>query len=582
MSAASLAAFDPTPHTRESVLAALAQEREHRARLEREAKDLRHKMYLILNALGNEHLPAAERITAIFTVLAYEREQQRGITAPNEELPVAKAYVAKASGQGSGAVRRHMDVLDKLGFSKVRTEEPHRVLKETADGEKKPTVECTTYLQLAAPSPQEALKQLAVIGANREEVLGKKTPGGLPKDGHIVRNVNGTFRGICPNCGSKGTLVKKVYCTNCGEVACEESIPYEPDPPVPQVAVPQDAAQKGEYGAANCGTGIPSESCEPEEGGEDTEEVAPSSCVDPPPIDEAGQGELEWLPPIPGNFARELVNLPRHWMWSKPIPRGDGTYSKPPYSAHTGLRGSKTDPKDRGTVYEALDAMKRYGGRFVRSALDGDEGLVFADLDHCVDVVTGEVESWARSVVDALPSMRWELSPSCTGLHGCGRGVKPARSGCRWKIGEHEIEVYSAGAFVTVTGHPLPGTSVRMSECTEDLAALHRRLYPPQPPATRNGHALVPGFAGDPQVCERVQRKHGAGFLQELLSMPDDSGRDYRAARWCADFTQDPDQLERILGSWGLREARPDPEKWDRPEYLQRTISRAIESAKLR
>ncbi len=114
------------------------------------------------------------------------------------------------------------------------------------------------------------------------------------------------------------------------------------------------------------------------------------------------------------------------------------------------------------------------------------------------------------------------------------------------------------------------------------MAALYARCEhasrPPRVPCPPD-RVSRPGPVGDCEVVEGVRQRHGAGAMQGLLSNPDDSSREFTLARWCADFTWDAEQIERIMRGLGFQGAREDPEKWERRDYLPRTIARAIASA---
>lgn len=85
------------------------------------------------------------------------------------------------------------------------------------------------------------------------------------------------------------------------------------------------------------------------------------------------------------------------------------------------------------------------------------DGIGCIDLDHCVD--DGVLADWAAAILDRLPATYTEVSPSGHGLHIWGR--IPERPGRR--VGN--VEVYSAGRYITVTGN-------RWGDCPSTLADL--------------------------------------------------------------------------------------------------------------
>lgn len=95
------------------------------------------------------------------------------------------------------------------------------------------------------------------------------------------------------------------------------------------------------------------------------------------------------------------------------------------------------------------------------------DGVGCIDLDHCLD--DGRVADWARAILDQVPPTYMEVSPSGDGLHvwgllpeGAGRVVRDGRN----------VEVYSSGRFMTVTGRRWGLSPSRLADLTEVVANL--------------------------------------------------------------------------------------------------------------
>jgi P4 family phage/plasmid primase-like protien len=102
------------------------------------------------------------------------------------------------------------------------------------------------------------------------------------------------------------------------------------------------------------------------------------------------------------------------------------------------------------------------------------EGLVAGvDLDDCRDPDTGEIDEWARDVVDTLDSFT-EVSPSETGLHIYVVGFLPD-GGSRSDVGGGEIEMYDgkSARYFTVTGDHFEGTPKVVQQRNDALGAVH-------------------------------------------------------------------------------------------------------------
>ena len=88
-------------------------------------------------------------------------------------------------------------------------------------------------------------------------------------------------------------------------------------------------------------------------------------------------------------------------------------------------------------------------------ALTLDLGIVGVDLDHCYNSQTKSFEPWATAIMDHFNSYA-EASPSGTGVRMFLKGKLPA--------GGHKkgnVEIYSSGRYLTVTGRVLKAYQVR-------------------------------------------------------------------------------------------------------------------------
>lgn len=144
--------------------------------------------------------------------------------------------------------------------------------------------------------------------------------------------------------------------------------------------------------------------------------------------------------PIPA----ELRRLDRWVRWD--LVERRGRVDKVPMTL-TGRHASSTDPAT-WTDYTAAKASRvGVGLGFV---LNGD-GVSCIDLDDCL--VDGKPNAQAQALMDRFPTAWVELSPSGTGLHLWG--TAPAGPGRRTSVDGLSVEFYSAGRYITVTGHTI-------------------------------------------------------------------------------------------------------------------------------
>lgn len=158
----------------------------------------------------------------------------------------------------------------------------------------------------------------------------------------------------------------------------------------------------------------------------------------------------------------ELTSLNRWLVW-----RG----AKIPYCASVpSMKASSTDPETWGSFEQARTTYEDGGFTGIGIALNGD-GLVGVDLDKCV--TDSKPSAGALSILDRIGCGYVEFSPSGTGLRGFGYG--PTIKGTRGKLGDVNVELYSTGRYLTVTGHLLRDGQVKalpgFAEMAEEIKA---------------------------------------------------------------------------------------------------------------
>ncbi|MFL5735050.1 MAG: AAA family ATPase, partial [Chloroflexia bacterium] len=191
------------------------------------------------------------------------------------------------------------------------------------------------------------------------------------------------------------------------------------------------------------------------------------------------------------------------------------------------------------------------------------------------DASTGEIEEWARIIVEAVDSYT-EVSPSGTGLHIFVRGVLPPGDRKRGPI-----EMYSEKRFLTVTGLWLEGAPAVVTERRRSVEVLHASVF-----GERAGRAPQPSrrvqtsvAMSDEDVLAKLYRARNAARFQALWGgsdegYPSPSEADAALCSMIAFYTQDPAQIERIV----RRSARPRDKWLTHRDYLQRTIARALDN----
>ncbi|BBL79307.1 hypothetical protein RxyAA322_11610 [Rubrobacter xylanophilus] len=252
-----------------------------------------------------------------------------------------------------------------------------------------------------------------------------------------------------------------------------------------------------------------------------------------------------------------------------------GRKTKVPYSPSTGARARADDPETWGTLSEARDAARERGYDGIGFVFTASDPFCGVDLDSCVDPETGEVEPWAREIVEHLSSYT-EISPSGRGLHVLVRARLP--EGGRRK---GRVEMYDRGRFFTVTGRRMPGTPRPIADRQERISTLHARLFPPrgQGPPSTGGTGPGSGLS-DAEVLRRAfSARSGERFARlwagDRSGYPSDSEADLALCSMLAFWVgPDEDRIASLFARSGLMR-----EKWNREDYRRRTMARALEGA---
>jgi hypothetical protein len=192
-----------------------------------------------------------------------------------------------------------------------------------------------------------------------------------------------------------------------------------------------------------------------------------------------------------------------------------------------------------------------------------------------------------------------EWSPSGNGVRAFGRGSLPEDRGRK----NDEIEIYNKGRFLTVTGHVLDGHPLALDciqQSVDDILDTH--FAEPDPPPVKGPRPAVRlGIGTDETIVDKCRTaKNSAKFaalwsgdeaaVKPFVKAKSDGGPDWSAADLglasiLAFYTQDPDQLERLMAASGLVQRDDRLAKWksSRPvhgTYGRMTINTALAGLK--
>lgn len=259
---------------------------------------------------------------------------------------------------------------------------------------------------------------------------------------------------------------------------------------------------------------------------------------------------------------------------------------KVPYSADQKYNGkiSKTQPwqwkpyADAVTKYEHGGIYDGLGFLFTKTG-----GLVFIDLDHCINE-DGEPNDFAAEIVEMFKGSYIEYSQSETGLHIVVRGRVPA------VLKEKQIEIYGNGGgfqYMAFTGNVYAANEPQYAQ--QQLNELIRR-FDIRPKEEAQPVADQPVTADDARVLELLSddrtndnaaqfRALWAGQLQPCsntnaetcadcplyrqhgrLCFRSQSEADYRLIRMIKAYSRNYEQTARLFRNSGLNRAKATDE----------------------
>jgi putative DNA primase/helicase len=268
----------------------------------------------------------------------------------------------------------------------------------------------------------------------------------------------------------------------------------------------------------------------------------------------------------------------RQWLCWR-VEERDGKPTKVPYSPLTAEKASTTNPETWAGYSEAVEAYREHGYGGIGFVFGEDDPFCGVDLDGCLDLKTGEIEEWAQEIIEELDSYT-EVSPSGSGIHILVKGELPPGRNRKGRI-----EMYDRGRYFTVTGRHLAGTPRSIESRQEQLTSLARRVF--GEPEGSNGHKRpTPEFVSALSDEEIVEKAGAAENSEKFLRLwggdtsgyehDDNDGHSEADLALCAMLAfwtgPDPDRIARLFRHSGLYRR-----KWERADYRQRTIARALE-----
>ena len=264
----------------------------------------------------------------------------------------------------------------------------------------------------------------------------------------------------------------------------------------------------------------------------------------------------------------DVIKQYKQWvLWKLDVSNYGKT--KVPYQIN-GFRASTREPRTWTSFKQANIAFQEsshlYNGiGFVFSDQDPFTGI---DLDKCI--IDGNLTNFAQNNINHFNSYS-EVSQSGTGIHiiveaklpGSGRKIKG-------------FEVYDNGRFFVVTGNHIESTPRTIEKRQTDIDSLYSDLIENDVNHSSVFRPLSSITLDDQDIIHlATTARNGEKFTKLLIgdfsSYNSYSEADQAFCNIIAFYTQDKDQIDRIF-----RVSELYREKWDREDYRERTIRKAL------
>jgi hypothetical protein len=263
------------------------------------------------------------------------------------------------------------------------------------------------------------------------------------------------------------------------------------------------------------------------------------------------------------NLTIEDLKAQRRWvLWR--LEKRDGKDTKVPYQI-SGAKAASTDPETWTTYADVSANTVGFSGvGLVLGEVDGVH-VSGVDIDNCCDAVTGKFTPESHDIVIGLNSYA-EYSPSGTGCHILVLGTLGGRKSVKLPFpGSKAVELYDRARYLTFTGRHLPKTPTDIVERGSALNALYDRVTAARP--AKNGITIGISVS----ESERLSRLM-AGDMS--LYHDDHSTADYALCCLLAKkYDCNAFKINDAFEQSGLYR-----EKWDREDYREGTIARAIKA----
>ena len=283
---------------------------------------------------------------------------------------------------------------------------------------------------------------------------------------------------------------------------------------------------------------------------------------------------MNYLKPKLECIPSELKSL-NQWVCWKLVDKGGPKPTKIPVSP-LGTTASTTNPASWSSFADAVEYLEldeEVAGLGI--VLQND--LIGIDLDKCRDPETGKIEDWAWDIITEINSYT-EISPSGTGIRIFATGQ--ARETGKRRSGQIEIYDRYSPRYLTVTGHRI-GDHTTIQPRKKKLERLVERVLGSTPVKTAPAPVDSAGNYAK-TVDEFLSLTQSASNWEKISKLWQGETADYDGDDSAADLAlcshlafycgPNPEKIDELFRQSGLYR-----DKWERDDYRDHTISRALE-----
>ena len=277
----------------------------------------------------------------------------------------------------------------------------------------------------------------------------------------------------------------------------------------------------------------------------------------------------------------DLLDYPQWLVWRYEKAKKGDKPTKVPCSVTTKQKSGANNPATWASYDDAVNASEGFHG--IGFAFTQGDPFTGIDLDNCRDKATGDIAAWAWVIIGLLSSYT-EVSPSGTGVHIIVRGVAPDCRKSPVAGTGGSIEMYDRDRYFTVTGNNIQGTPDSIHTRQNELDAIYSDYFNQKPIHEKNTAESHPGATENLSADELIEKIAGSAQGQKFqrLMSGDTSGYYSPSEAHQALFSilawwsKDPEIIKAIA----MQSALADHPKFQRDDYLDRSINNAIEQAR--